>query len=203
MTTTDTLVPSGTAARPGRPGWATMAAVILLSVGALSAIFGLFFLVAALAMGSVWGEMMRAQPGMPATVDPDAIGRMMGGMMIGMSVVVLAWAAANVVAGVGILGGRGWARILGMVVASIGAGMSALAMAGMLWSWTLTADMMRDPRFSELYGPFGSSDMIGAGMVMTLLFMLPFVVAYGLVLVGLIGSGRFFAGRSAPPLATA
>jgi len=197
MTTTDTSAPSGAATR-GRPGWATMAAVLLLSVGVLSAILGLMFLVTALAMGSVWGDMMRAQPGMPATIDTDAVGRVVGGMLIGISVVVLAWAAANLLAGIGILAGRGWARILGLVVASIGAVLSALAMAGMLWSWALTADMMRDPRFSELYGPYSPSDMIGAGVVMTLAFMLPFVVAYGLVLVGLMGSGRFFAGGSAP-----
>jgi hypothetical protein len=177
-----------------RPGWVTAAAVILLSIGGLSALFGLLFLLMGVAMGPAWGEMMRAQPGVGAAA--AAMAGMIVTMMIAMAVVILAWAAGNLLAGIGILGRRGWARILGLVVAVIGALLSGLALLGMAGSWAATADMLADPRFQQElreFGAYGSPDMMIAGLVMTLIFILPFVVAYVVVLVVLIRHGAYFA----------
>jgi hypothetical protein len=156
---------------------------------------GFSLLATTFAMESVWAEMMR-MPGMPEGLDMATMGRVMSGVLAVVSAVVLTWAIANLAAGVGILGGRSWARILGMVVASIGGGLSLLWLAAMLWSWTLTAEMLRSTQFVEAYGRYGSPEMVGAGMAMTLLLVLPFVLGYVLVLVGLSVSGRFFSGRS-------
>ena len=98
---------------PGRPGVVTAAGVVMIVIGAL---IGLFGLIAAL-VGSQWASFIRN----PQVVDqigvlPDSAGRVLalGGLIL-ISIGVL-----ELVSGIYVLMARGWARILGIVLASIG-----------------------------------------------------------------------------------
>lgn len=176
------------AARPRRPGWVTTAAVLMLVVGTLSALMGVVLLVMGLALGPAWMELMAGQPGME-TVSPEAVTGMMTGFFVIVAVISLAWAAAHVAAGVGVLAGRGWARITGIVLSVIGLLFSLLLVALTLGSYGMTEQMMQDPRFRDLYGP--GYDM-GASFAVSMLFILPWLIGYVIVLVVLIRNGAFF-----------
>ncbi|MEP7082571.1 MAG: hypothetical protein ABI841_06295 [Chloroflexota bacterium] len=179
-------------ARPRRSGWVTTAAVLLLLVGTLSALGGVLLLVLALALGPAWTDILAAEPGMPEDVNPEAVAGMMTGIFLAFAVIALGWAAGHVAAGVGILAGRGWARITGIVLAVIGLLFSLLLLALTLGSYGMTEAMMQDPQFRDLYGPGYTTDMMGASLVMSLLFVVPWLIGYLIVLVVLIRNGAFF-----------
>ncbi|MCA1588283.1 MAG: hypothetical protein LC744_06445 [Chloroflexi bacterium] len=169
----------------------TTAAVVMLLVGTLSALIGVVLLVMALAFGPAWMDLMAGQPGME-TVSPEAVTGMMTGFFLVMAVLSLAWAAAHVAAGVGVLAGRGWARITGIVLSVIGLLFSLLVVALTLGSLAMSAEMMQDPQFRDLYGPGYTPDMMGASILMSMLFILPWLIGYVVVLVVLIRNGAFF-----------
>jgi hypothetical protein len=181
---------------PRRSGWVTTAAVVLLVVGALSALLGLVFLIIGLAFGPGFAEMMETAPGAPTDVDFAAASGILTGVMVGVGIVSIVWAATHIAAGVGILGGRGWARITGIVLSVIGLLFSLLGLVGTVLSLDATSQLMLDPEFQELYGP-ASEGMVGASMVTSVLFTLPFVIGYLITLIALIRNGPFFDRRSA------
>lgn len=186
--------PTPVAAAPpasGRPGWVTTAAVLLLVVGALSALGGMLMLILGLVLGSEWTELMALESG-DAAVAPEAVAGMMTGVLVVIAILALAWASGHVAAGVGILGGRGWARITGMVLSVIGLVFSVVLLLLTVASFGMTAAMMEDPEFRDLYGPGYSADLMGTSMVTSLLFVLPWLIGYIVVLVVLIRNGAFF-----------
>ncbi len=179
------------AARPRRPGWVTTAAVLMLVVGTLSALIGVVLLVMGLALGPAWMELMADQPGME-TVSPEAVTGMMTGFFVIVAVISLVWAAGHVAAGVGTLAGRGWARITGIVLSVIGLLFSLLLVALTLGSYGMTEQMMQDPQFRDLYGPGYTPEMMGTSILVSMLFIVPWLIGYVIVLVVLIRNGAFF-----------
>jgi hypothetical protein len=183
--------PPQPAAAPRRPGWVTTAAVLMLVVGTLSALIGVVLLVMALAFGPAWMELMAGQPGME-TVSPEAATGMMTAFFIIIAVISLAWAAGHVAAGVGVLAGRGWARITGIVLSVMGLLYSLLLVALTVGSFGMTAEIMQDPELRDLYGPGYTPEMMGTSILLSMLFILPWLIGYVVVLVVLIRSGAFF-----------
>lgn len=187
-----------------RPGWVTTAGVVLLTFGVLSALAGLVYLAFSLAMGAFWGEMMRLQPGMPSGASLEAMESLMTGILVGISVVILVWASGHLAAGIGVLKGRSWARILGMVVSVLGAALSALGLAAVLWSFSFMGRMMDDPAYRDAMESYGygtlPDDYMSAMLWLSVAFVVPFVVGYLVVIVALARNGRFF-GRRAPVVA--
>lgn len=177
---------------PRRSGWVTTAAVLLLAMGALSALFGLIFLIMGLAFGSAWTDLMSGQPGMPADVDLDALSGMMTGFLVAFAIIGLVWAAAHVATGVGVLGGRGWARITGLVLSLIGLAFSLLGLVGTFASIGAASAMMDDPDFRAQYGGYSPEELMAATILTGLLFFVPLVVSYVIILVALIRNGAFF-----------
>jgi hypothetical protein len=179
-------------APPRRPGWVTTAAVLMLVVGTISALIGVVLLVMGLAFGPAWSELMAGQPGTPETANPEAVAGMMSGFFLVIAVVSLAWAAAHVAAGVGVLAGRGWARITGIVVSVMGLLYSLLLVALTLGSFGMSDEMVQDPELRDLYGPGYTPDMMVTSLMLSMLFILPWLMGYIVVLVVLIRNGAFF-----------
>jgi hypothetical protein len=103
----------------------TGAGVVLIVMGVLTLIIGLFGLLGAAmiagAVGTV-GESAEA---------PVGFGNMMGafaGLIVVFVILILAWGVLQIVAGAKAMSGRNWARITGIVVAIIGA---LLALSGL------------------------------------------------------------------------
>lgn len=184
-------------APPRRSAWVTTAAVLLLASGTLSALFGLIFLILGLAFGSAWTELMSGQPGVPEGVDVEAMSGFMRGFMVAIATVTLAWAVAHIAAGVGILAGRGWARITGMVVSILGLLLSLLALVGTLASMSAASAIMDDPEFRAETGGYSPEELMAATIITSVVFVLPFVVGYLIALIALIRNGAFFE-RPAP-----
>lgn len=195
-----TTAPPPMAPPPRRSGWVTAAAVVLITTGAIAALMGLMGLLAAFAFGSSWGDLMRGQPGVPPDVDIDAMVGVFAAVAIGFSVISLIWAAAHFAAGAGILGGREWGRITGIVLAILGGLLSLLFLALMLASFGAASEFATDPAFREELGAGYSAEMMGASFVMTVLMTVPFLIGYVVVLVVLIRNGAYFGRRpTAPP----
>jgi hypothetical protein len=189
-------------APPRRSGWVTTAAVVLLAAGTLSALFGLIFLILGLAGGSAFTDLMAGQPGMPEDVDLEAVSSVMIGVMVVMGVITLAWAAAHVAAGVGILGGHGWARVTGMVVSVLGLLLFLLALVGALTSMSAASAIANDPELRAQAGGYSAEELMAATVITSVIFILPFVVGYLIALIALIRNGAFFdrsARVTAPP----
>jgi hypothetical protein len=182
---------------PRRSGWVTTAAVVLLAIGTLSALFGLICLIIGLAFGPALTEMVMLEPGASGDVDPTAMSGMLTGVMVAFGIVSLAWAAGHVAAGVGVLGGHAWARITGMVLAIIGLLIVLLALLAVIASFGYAATMLQDPAMRDLYGGAASDEVIGAAIVTNILFMTPFILGYLIVLIVLIRNGSFFDRRPA------
>lgn len=193
MTTGSEALPAiGPIAAPHRSGWITTAAVVLLAAGTLSALFGLIFLILGVAAGSAWTELMSGQPGVEEGVDLEAMSGFLTGFMVGLAIITLAWATAHIAAGVGILAGRGWARVTGMVVSVLGFLLSLLGLVGTLASLGAATAMMGDPTFQEQAGGYSAEELMGATAITSVVFIGPFVVGYLIALIALIRHGAFF-----------
>jgi len=175
---------------PQRPGWVTTSAVILLIVGALSALVGALMLVLGVAIGPAWTDMMSGQPGIEG-IDPAMMTGIMTGSLVALAVIALLWATGTVAAGVGILGGRGWARVLGIVLSIIGLLVTGVLLASVLGSFGMTPEMIDDPSMREV-----TADDLRTGSAISAAFVGAFVIGYAIVLVTLIRSGAYFSRRS-------
>jgi hypothetical protein len=103
------------------PGSITAAAVLLLVMATLTGLFGTIMLLTGLLSTlptMVW------EPGF------EGFSRMAQVFMVGFAVILLLLATAHLAAGVGLLRRRGWARILGLVLAVLGLLIFALGVAG-------------------------------------------------------------------------
>lgn len=183
-------VPDAQPRRP-RPGWVTASAVILLVVGMLAALTGLLLLAMGLLMGSVWTDAFRVQSTQPS-LSPEALSRMMTGVSIAMGAIAGAWALGTLLAGIGLLRGRGWARITGIVLSAIGLAVTGLAMLGMAFSVAMSSSMLNDPQFRDLYGSYDTGSALWAGTGIVIGFILPFAISYLVVLIALVRNGAYF-----------
>ena len=98
---------------PLRPGQVTAAAVILIVLGVIVALFGIL----ALLGGAIF----------PTVADsPEFSGQFgdlspaIGGLLITFGIIVLGYGVLEVVAGIFVLSGRTWARITGLILAVLG-----------------------------------------------------------------------------------
>lgn len=98
---------------PARPGLVTTAAIVLIVLGVLTAIAGLFALLAA----SLFSSGMEI-PGMEQFGEGAA--GAVGGILIVIGVVIIAFGVLQVLSGINLFSARSWARILGIVLAVIG-----------------------------------------------------------------------------------
>lgn len=102
------------------PGTITAVAVLLFVLAILTGLFGAIMLFAG-AIGPatwMWGPIMGTPPfDQPGS---EVVARMAQFFVIAVSVIFLAAATAHVIAGVGILRLRSWARVLGLVLAVFG-----------------------------------------------------------------------------------
>ncbi|HEV3484936.1 MAG TPA: hypothetical protein VG106_05990 [Vicinamibacterales bacterium] len=181
---------------PRRSGWITTSAVILLAIGAITGLFSLVFVLLGVVLGSAMSDLMTlsVESGIDAP-DQAAVETMSGfmtGFFIAFAIIGLVWAVAHVAAGVGILGGRGWARITGMVLAIIGILFSALGLLGIIASVGMTEAMLDDPAFRDLYGPGLTPESMSGALIVNVLFIAPFLIGYVITLVALIRNGAFF-----------
>ena len=113
---TPTPTDTGVAAAQ-RPGLVTGAGVVLIVMGVLSLVIGLFAMLGAAMFAGAAGGL-----GEPADT-PAGVGNMMGafaGLIVVFVLLILGWGILQIVAGVKAMGGRNWARITGIVVAIIG-----------------------------------------------------------------------------------
>ena len=106
-----------------RPGITTAAAIVLIVLGVLTAILGLFALLAA----SIFASGMEI-PGIEQLGD-NAAGAI-GGVIAIFGGVFIVFGILQVVSGINVFSAKGWARILGIVLAVISALFGLLALLG-------------------------------------------------------------------------
>ncbi|HEX2194367.1 MAG TPA: hypothetical protein VHK63_05345 [Candidatus Limnocylindria bacterium] len=109
--------PAAPAPLPARPGVVTVAGVVLIVLGVLTTIIGLVVTLAGALFGDIVGmpEFRSQLPNVPEA---------MGGVLLVVGLVFVAFAALQVLGGIFVLTGRTWARIAALVAASLGALMS-------------------------------------------------------------------------------
>lgn len=98
---------------PARPGLVTTAAIVLIVLGVLTAIVGVFALLAA----SLFSSGMDI-PGMEQFGEGAA--GAVGGALVVIGAVIIVFGVLQVVSGINLFSARSWARILGIVLAVIG-----------------------------------------------------------------------------------
>jgi hypothetical protein len=94
-----------------RPGHVTAAGVIHIVAGVLTLLFGLIFVVFGAVLAPAIGEF---------APEAEALAGAVTGILLVVAVLVLAIGALFLVTGIKVLGGRPWARIVGIVLAVLG-----------------------------------------------------------------------------------
>ncbi|MGH2392829.1 MAG: DUF7144 family membrane protein [Candidatus Limnocylindria bacterium] len=108
-----------------RPGIVTAAGITLIVLGILTMLLGLVLLIGA-------GLFAGAAGSIPETAEMPGVGGMFGafaGAIFLITFIVIGFGVLQLVSGINVLGGRGWARVTGIVIAII-AGVIALAGIG-------------------------------------------------------------------------
>jgi hypothetical protein len=91
----------------------TSAAITMIVLGALIALLGLFFAFVGAFVGGAANDINSQTPAFPGMAGAVA------GVLIVFALILLAVGMLDIVAGANVLGGKGWARITGIVVAVI------------------------------------------------------------------------------------
>ena len=139
----------------------TSAAITMIVLGALIALLGLFFAFVGAFVGGAANEL-NSQPAFPGMAGAVA------GVLIVFALILLAVGILDIVAGANVLGGRGWARITGIVVAVI------VGLFGLL-------------------GLFGGGDSRTGGSIVVSLIV---VAANAFIVWALATTGSWFAART-------
>lgn len=122
----------GTQAGTGRPTSVTVAAWILIVLGALVTLAGIFFVIGSGALASVFGPL--------------------AGLGVVMGIIVLALGVLELWSGISILGGKNWARITGMVLSAL---FGLLSLLSIITAFTTPA--VTDPTTGVSAGGPGSA----------------------------------------------
>lgn len=173
-------------AGPPLPGALLAVGVILLVLGVLAALWGVLFL----GLGAMVGSFQNANIAFDPNTNPQLRGVNMSamfgamqGFVLVLGVIILGVGIAHLAAGIGVLRRRGWARITGIVLASIGLLIDLLFLASAAASLGQVRTVTQNGTTYDL----GPSLLVYGGIVAA------FVVVYVLVLVVLIRRGRDFA----------
>lgn len=101
--------PAAVAAPGGRTGLAAAAGVILLILGILGGLLGLFVAVVGGSIVSQLGDIVDV----PGLNDPGSV---IGGVVAFFGILVVVYSLVYVIGGIGILRSRNWGRVLGLIV---------------------------------------------------------------------------------------
>ena len=102
-----------------RPGTVTAAAIVMIVLGVVIALFGLLIVLGGALLGGAGGGVVGDRfIDLPAGI---------GGFFVAVGVIVVAFGVLDVLSGIYILPGRSWARILAIILAALG---GLLAVAG-------------------------------------------------------------------------
>jgi hypothetical protein len=91
----------------------TAAGVVMIVLGALVTIFGLLFLLGGVFISGAGSNIESQVPGM------QGMSGAVAGVVIVLAIIFLAVGILDIVAGANVFGGRGWARVTGIVLAVI------------------------------------------------------------------------------------
>ena len=100
-------------ATAARPGMVTGAGIAMIVMGALITLFGLLSLLVGGILGGAAGNLDFQAPGLGGFAGAAA------GALIVFALILLAIGILDIVAGANVFGGRGWARITGIVLAAL------------------------------------------------------------------------------------
>ncbi len=150
--------PPSPAARAARPGAVTAAGIVMIVIGVLVTLFGLLFVLFGTLIGGAGDNPIRDQFGTSFT---GAV----GGFIAIIGGIVAAFGILEVLSGIFVLPGRGWARITAIILSVIGGLISLSGVAGAT-------------------GPRGG-----------IVFPLIFLAAYVFVIWAMAVNGRWFSGR--------
>ena len=125
VTTPQSAAPTSYAGAPPRPGMVTAAGVVMIIFGALLSLLGVFALIGGAFISGSGSSLDSQFPGMGG-VTAGAV----GGVIIVFALIFLALGILDILAGANVFGGRGWARITGIVLAAIFAVISLLGIGG-------------------------------------------------------------------------
>lgn len=116
---------SGPVAATARPGNVTAAGVTLIVIGVLTLLLGLLILLGgALFAGAAGsGVEITGAPGVPSGMFTA-----FAGFILVFALIVIGWGAIQILTGIKVMSGRGWARVTGIVLGVIGA---LLALGGL------------------------------------------------------------------------
>lgn len=155
---------SAPAAPVGRPGMVTAGSITLIVLGALGLLIG----VVVLLIGGVFAS------GEANEIAPELEGMLgaFGGMLIFIGILALLFGVLEIWVGINALGGRGWARMTGIVLSVIGA---AMFVGGLIAAAS------------------GDATQEGANPILNIVF----IAAYAFVIYALATGGRWFTTRSA------
>jgi hypothetical protein len=101
-------------APPQRPGKVTFAAIIMILFGVLITLFSLLIVLGGAIFAGAGSEIETQVPGFPS-----GMAGAVAGVLIVFGVIALAIGILEIVVGANVLGGKGWARITGIVLAVI------------------------------------------------------------------------------------
>ncbi|MDQ3880267.1 MAG: hypothetical protein M3295_04235, partial [Chloroflexota bacterium] len=178
---------------PRRPGLVTAAGVILIVIGSLGMLLVLGFaliIVLLLTVASNLDAGASAPRGSQAADPAAALG-----VLVVIGVVWTVWTVAHLVAGIGILNRRGWSRVLGIVLASIGE-LLTLLVIGLLVVFAIVAPdaIVNDANrsFSSGTSAEATAQFARFGLLVDLVFLIPFAVGYGLTAFALLRRAAWF-----------
>jgi hypothetical protein len=101
--------PAAVAAPGGRTGLAAAAGVILLILGILGGLLGLFVAVVGGSIASSLSDLVD----IPGVSDPSGV---VGGVVAFFGILVVIYSLVYLIGGIGILRSRNWGRVLGLIV---------------------------------------------------------------------------------------
>jgi hypothetical protein len=190
--------PAAVPPRAAVPGSVTAAAVILFVGAALTGLFGIILLVFGglfSSMGDFFETIPTSEP-----IPEGSIGAMMDMaliLFIAISVILLIVAVAQLVAGIGLLRRRGWARILGMVLSVLALLLFAIGLvASVLQLLNPSVAVMLEPMPGFEGFPQPTEEVLIAsaiqGAILGLILNALFAGAYAFVLFVLIRRGEVF-----------
>ena len=188
--------------RPGRPGSLTAAAVILIVLGSLVLLIAVPFLVGGLVWDSIVSDPSFRQE-LEVESDPavdDVIGQV-GPLIVIFGVVLLLSGAAHVASGIGTLMRRGWARMVGLLLATIGEVLALIVIGVGVVILLTPASQPRDPSCPESYTFDQCQSLTASGAIVQIVFFTGVAATYGFVAYALIRRGRWFdrEGDASPP----
>jgi hypothetical protein len=101
--------PAAVAVAGGRTGLAAAAGIMLVILGILGGLLGLFVAVVGGSFASQFGDLVEV----PGVNDPGSV---MAGFIAFFGIIVVVYSLVYLIGGIGVLRSRGWGRVMGLIV---------------------------------------------------------------------------------------